>query len=189
MPLPQYTDEDLVTLFNTATNKQDEVFTEIMYRYQEKIYWLIRKMVLDHDDADDLTQDVFVKVYHKLNDFKGQSQLYTWIYRIAVNHTLTFIEREKRKVYFEDDEALERALSDKIEQEMDNDADEMDKLLQLAISALPEKQRAVFLMRYYDEMEYKQIAEITGTSEGALKASYHHAVKKIEEFVKARMTK
>jgi RNA polymerase sigma-70 factor (ECF subfamily) len=188
MSFKDYSDEELSEIFNT-TNKKDGVFSEIMYRYQEKVYWLIRKMVLDHDNADDLTQDVFVKVYHKLADFRGQSQLYTWIYRIAVNHTLTFIEREKRKVYFENDEDLERVLSDKIEQEMDNDADEMDKLLQLAISSLPDKQRAVFLMRYYDELEYKQIAEITGTSEGALKASYHHAVKKIEEFVKSRVHK
>ncbi len=188
MSFESYTDERLIEIFNT-TEQKSAVFTEIMRRYQEKIYWLIRKMVLDHDDADDLTQDVFVKVYHKLNEFKGQSQLYTWIYRIAVNHTLAFIEREKRKMYFEDDETLERVLSDKIEQEMDNDADEMDKLLQLAISSLPEKQRAVFLMRYYDEIEYKHIAEITGTSEGALKASYHHAVKKIEDFVKARVNK
>lgn len=181
-----HSDEQLIEIFNT-TDRKDEVFTQIMYRYQERIYWLIRKMVLSHDDADDLTQDVFVKVYHKLSDFRGHSKLYTWIYRIAVNHTLTFIEREKRKVHFEDDSALEHILSDKIEQEMHHEAEEMDKLLQLAISSLPEKQRAVFLMRYYDEMEYKQIAEITGTSEGALKASYHHAVKKIEEFVKARV--
>ncbi|GAB4346555.1 MAG: RNA polymerase sigma factor [Flammeovirgaceae bacterium] len=188
MSLSTYTDNQLTEIFNT-TEKKDEVFTEIMHRYQERIYWLIRKMVLTHEDADDLTQDVFVKVYHKLNEFKGNAQLYTWLYRIAVNHTLTFIEREKRKIYFEDNEMLEQMLSEKIEQEMDNDAEEMDKLLQLAISNLPEKQRIVFLMRYYDEMEYKQISEILGTSEGSLKASYHHAVKKIEEFVKARIAK
>lgn len=186
--MKKYSDEELLALFQN-TSKREEAFTELMYRYQERIYWLIRKMVLSHEDADDLTQDVFVKVYHKLEDFRGESQLYTWIYRIAVNHTLMFLEREKKKVYFEDEETMERALSDKIEQEMDNDADEMDKLLQLAISSLPDKQRAVFLMRYYDEMEYKEIAEVTGTSEGALKASYHHAVKKIEEFVKMRIHK
>lgn len=136
-------------------------------------------MVLNHDDANDLTQEVFIKVWRSMDNFRGESKLYTWLYRIATNTSLTHLERSKRfySISFDD-------IGEQLEEQLHEDplfsSDEILIRLQMAMATLPDKQRAVFVMRYYDELPYKEIAEITGTSEGALKASYHHAVKKIE---------
>ena len=139
-------------------------------------------MVIDHDDADDLTQTVFIKVWKGLSKFRSDSKLYTWIYRIATNECLNFLNQKKRK-YFIPINDVSAELSEKIDSGAGIGGDEIQIKLQKAILKLPEKQRLVFNMKYFDEMKFDEISEITGTSTGALKASYHHAVKKIEEFI------
>jgi len=139
-------------------------------------------MVIDHDDADDLVQEIFVKVWKNLNKFREDSKLFTWIYRIATNECLTFLKKKKRK-FFIPIHDLQDELSSKLENEPGISGDEVQLKLQKALLTLPDKQRMVFNMKYFDEMKFKDIAEITGTTEGALKANYHHAVKKIEDFI------
>ena len=139
-------------------------------------------MVIDHDDADDLTQEVFIKVWKNLASFRQDAQLYTWIYRIATNECLNFLSAKRRKFFLPlNDVAAE--LSQKLDASPTQDGDEILKKLQKALLHLPDKQRLVFNMKYYDELKYEEISEILGTSVGALKASYHHAVKKIEEYL------
>lgn len=151
--------------------------------YQQKIYWHIRKMVIDHDDADDLTQDVFVKIHKHIGNFREDSQLYTWIYRIATNECLNFLQRRKRRFFLPIGD-VERELAGKLETSPHISADEVQLKLQKALLKLPDKQRLVFNMKYFDDLSYEEIAEITTTSVGALKASYHHAVKKIEDLLR-----
>lgn len=155
-------------------------FNLLMRKYQERIYWHIRKMVIDHDDADDLTQDVFIKVYNNIGKFRADAQLYTWIYKIATNECLTFLNKKKRR-FFLPIVDVEQELSNKLDSSSHIDGDLISMKLQKALLVLPDKQRLVFNMKYFDEMKYQEIAEITGTSVGALKASYHLAVKKIEQ--------
>lgn len=161
---------------------KDKAFTAIIKKYQEKLYWHIRRMVVAHDDANDVLQNMFIKVWKGLENFREDSQLYTWLYRIATNECLTFLEQQKRKsaVSFTD---VEEGLSNKIKAESNFDANRLEWKLQLAIQQLPEKQRLVFNLRYYDEMPYEEMSKVLETSEGALKASYHHAAKKIEDFI------
>ncbi|PJJ60897.1 RNA polymerase sigma factor [Hymenobacter chitinivorans] len=157
-------------------------FNQLVRKYQSKIYWHVRKMVIDHADADDLTQDVFVKVWNHLGNFRQDASLYTWIYRIATNECLNFLSSKRRKFFLPlNDVAAE--LTQKVEADPGLAGDEIELRLQKAILRLPDKQRLVFNMKYYDEITYEQMADITGTSVGALKASYHHAVKKIEQYV------
>ncbi len=159
-------------------------FNQLVRKYQQKVYWHIRKMVIDHDDSDDLTQEVFLKVWKNLENFRQDAQLYTWLYRIATNECLTFLSSKKRKFFLPiNDVAAE--LAEKIDSSPNISGDEIQLKLQKALLKLPDKQRLVFNMKYYDELKYEQISEILGTSVGALKASYHLAVKKIEEFLKA----
>ncbi len=158
-------------------------FNQLVRKYQQKVYWHIRKMVIDHEDADDLTQEVFLKVWKHLENFRQDAQLYTWLYRIATNECLTFLSSKKRKFFLPiNDVATE--LAEKIDSSTDITGDEIQLKLQKALLKLPDKQRLVFNMKYYDELKYEEISEILGTSVGALKASYHLAVKKIEEFLK-----
>jgi RNA polymerase sigma-70 factor (ECF subfamily) len=159
-------------------------FNLLVRKYQQKIYWHIRKMVIDHDDSDDLVQDVFIKIWHHLDNFREDAQLYTWIYRIATNECLNFL-RKKRNKYFIPIHDLQGELNQKLESSEYIDGNEVQLKLQKALLKLPDKQRMVFNMKYFDEMKYDDIAEITGTSVGSLKASYHHAVKKIEEIIKS----
>lgn len=156
-------------------------FNLLVRKYQERVYWLIRKMVVSHDDADDLTQDVFVKVYNSIHTFRQDAQLYTWIYRIATNECLNFLKRKKRWFFFPvgDDLASELTAGPHIS------GDEVQRRLQKALLKLPDKQRLVFNLRYFDERPYEEISAITGTSVGALKASYHLAIKKIESYLSA----
>ena len=140
-------------------------------------------MVIDHDDADDLVQDTFVKVYKNIDKFRADSQLYTWIYRIATNVCLNHLKAKKRR-FFLPIHDLKNELSGNLDSSAHVTGDDIQRKLQKAILQLPDKQRVVFNMKYYDEMKYEQISEITGTSVGALKASYHHAVRKIEEYIK-----
>lgn len=175
-------DKELLHQFKQHETKE-KAFTAIIKKYQEKLYWHVRRMVVDHDDANDVLQNVFIKVWNGLQNFREDSQLYTWLYRIATNESLTFLDQQKRKSAVSFDE-VEAGLSNKIKAEEGFDAQRLEWKLQLAIQQLPEKQRAVFTLRYYDEMPYEEMSRVLETSEGALKASYHHAVKKIEEFIK-----
>ncbi len=154
-------------------------FGRLVSDHKEALYFHIRRMVLNHDDANDLTQEVFIKVWRSMDRFRGESKLYTWLYRIATNVCLTHLENSKRFFNVSFDE-VENQLQQELREDPLFTADEILLRLQVALASLPDKQRAVFVMRYYDELSYAEISEITGTSEGALKASYHHAAKKIE---------
>lgn len=158
-------------------------FNMLVRTYQQKVYWLARKMVIDHDDADDVTQEVFIKIHKAIDSFREDSQLFTWIYRIATNECLTFLNRKKRR-FFLPIEDVNGQLADKIDSTPSLSGDEIQKKLQKAILTLPDKQRLVFNMKYFEELSYEDMSEVTNTSVGALKASYHHAVKKIEEYLK-----
>lgn len=175
-------DKDLLFEFRQPATKE-QAFTNIIKKYQEKLYWHIRRMVIDHDDADDVLQNVFIKMWKGLENFREDSRLYTWLYRIATNECLTFMDQQKRKAVVSLTNT-EEALSNKIKADENFDAQKLEWKLQLAIQQLPEKQKLVFNLRYYDEMPYEEMSKILDTSEGALKASYHHAAKKIEEFIK-----
>jgi RNA polymerase sigma factor (sigma-70 family) len=178
----QLDDKELLFQFRQPETKE-RAFTALMKKYQEKLYWHVRRMVIEHEDANDVLQNVFIKVWRALENFREDSQLYTWLYRIATNESLTFIEQQKKRgsVSYEE---VEANLSNKIVADKHFDAHKIEWKLQLAIQQLPEKQRIVFNLRYYDEMPYEEMSRVLETSEGALKASYHHAVKKIEEYLK-----
>lgn len=174
-------DKELLMQFKNAATKE-RAFTAIIKKYQEKLYWHIRRMVVQHEDANDVLQNMFIKVWKGLDNFREDSQLYTWLYRIATNESLTYLEQQKRRssVSLSD---VENGLSEKLRSERDFDSNKIEWKLQLAMQQLPDKQRAVFNLRYYDEMPYEEMSRVLETSEGALKASYHHAVKKIEHFL------
>ena len=174
-------DTELLLQFRDPENKE-RAFTAIIKKYQEKLYWHIRRMVVEHEDANDVLQNVFIRVWNGLENFREDSQLYTWLYRIATNECLSYLEQQKRKSALSFDE-MESGLSNKIVADKYFDPNKLEWKLQLAITSLPEKQRIVFNLRYYDEMPYEEMSRVLETSEGALKASYHHAVKKIEEFM------
>ena len=174
-------DKDLLYQFKN-TDTKETAFTQIIKKYQEKLYWHIRRMVIDHDDANDVLQNMFIKVWKGLQNFREDSQLYTWLYRIATNECLTFLEQQKKRnaISLSDEES---GLSNKLKADTNFDANRLEWKLQLGIQQLPEKQRIVFNLRYYDEMPYEEMSRVLETSEGALKASYHHAAKKIEEYI------
>jgi RNA polymerase sigma factor (sigma-70 family) len=174
-------DSELLLQFrNQAT--REPAYTALIRKYQEKLYWHVRRMVIEHEDANDVLQNVFIRVWNGLENFREDSQLYTWLYRIATNESLSFLEQKKRKssVSLSD---VESGLSNSIKADKDFDPNKLEWKLQLAIQQLPEKQRVVFNLRYYDEMPYEEMSRVLETSEGALKASYHHAVKKIEDYI------
>lgn len=174
-------DKDLLNLFKEPSSKE-KAFTLIVKKYQEKLYWHIRRLVITHDNANDVLQNVFIKVWKGLENFREDSQLYTWLYRIATNESLTLLDQQKRKASTSLSD-VENDLSNKIKADSNFDANRLEWKLQLAIQQLPEKQRAVFNLRYYDEMPYEEMSRVLETSEGALKASYHHAAKKIEDYI------
>jgi RNA polymerase sigma-70 factor (ECF subfamily) len=174
-------DIELLMQFRDPQTKE-RGYTAIVKKYQEKLYWHIRRMVVSHEDANDVLQNVFIRVWNGLNNFREDAQLYTWLYRIATNECLTFLEQlKKRSVVSMTD--VESGLSNKILADKNFDANKLEWKLQLAIQQLPEKQRIVFNLRYFDEMPYEEMSRVLETSQGALKASYHHAVKKVEEFI------
>jgi RNA polymerase sigma factor (sigma-70 family) len=182
MALTDQSDAELLQEFRNPVTKE-RAFTTLIKKYQERLYWHIRRLVVDHDDANDVLQNVFIRVWNGLENFKEESQLYTWLYRIGTNESLTFIEQQKKRsaVSLSD---VESGLSNKIMADKHFDPNRLEWKLQLAIQQLPEKQRVVFSLRYYDEMPYEEMSRVLETSEGALKASYHHAVKKIEDYIK-----
>ncbi len=164
--------------------KQRQAFSMVVSQYSEPLYWKIRRIVLNHDDANDVLQNVFLKAWNNLGDFQQKSKISTWLYRIAVNESLDFLRRQKTASMVSADEDImvgNRLMADEY-----FDGDEAQALLQEAISRLPDVQRTVFTLRYYDEMKYSEMSRLLTTSEGALKASYHLAVKKISEYVRAR---
>lgn len=162
-------------------------FNEIVRKYQQQVYWVIRKMVLDHDVADDITQEVFIKVHSALKDFREESNLFTWLYRISVNYSINHIKKVKVRNTISVEMVTEQIESkDKAADEIIDD-DAKKQILEQAIETLPAQQRAVFNLRYYDRLSYDNIAEILGKSVGGIKANYFHAVKKIGEYVKAKM--
>lgn len=161
---------------------RERAFTAIIRKYQERLYWHIRRMVIDHEDANDVLQNVFIKVWKGLDNFREDAALYTWLYRIATNECLTHLEQQKKKATVTMDDS-EGGLSNMLKADKHFDSNKLEWKLQLAIQQLPEKQRIVFNLRYYDEMPYEEMSRVLETSEGALKASYHHAVKKIEDFI------
>jgi RNA polymerase sigma-70 factor (ECF subfamily) len=175
--------EDFEILASFKNERTRELaFTQLVKKYQQRLYWHIRRMVVAHEDADDILQNVFIKVWKSLGDFREEANLYTWLYRIATNESLTWMEQQKKRNSISLSDA-EGSIGSKLEAEKGFDANKLEWNLQQAIQALPEKQRAVFSLRYYDEMPYEQMSAVLETSVGALKASYHHAVKKVEAFL------
>ena len=158
-----------------------KAFNEVIKIYTEPLYWQIRKMVIDHDDANDVLQNTFIKAWSSIENFRGDAKLSTWLYKIAINESITFINKEKQRnnVSLDDDDSF---LINSLASDEWFDGDDLRLELQKAINSLPEKQRLIFNMRYFDDMKYEDMSEILGTTFGALKASYHHAVKKIEKF-------
>ncbi|HEX9509070.1 MAG TPA: sigma-70 family RNA polymerase sigma factor [Puia sp.] len=174
-------DTELLIQFRDPGTKE-KAFTAIIKKYQEKLYWHVRRMVVEHEDANDVLQNVFIRMWNGLENFREDSQLYTWLYRVATNECLSFLEQQKKKSTLPLSE-MESGLSNKIVADKHFDPNKLEWKLQVAIQQLPEKQRVVFSLRYYDEMPYEEMSRVLETSEGALKASYHHAVKKIEDYI------
>lgn len=171
------TDKEIINLYNEG--QKEKAFNNIVSSYTEKLYWHVRRFTCSHDDTNDLLQDIFIKIWAALPNFRGESQLYTWLYRIATNEVLNFLRRQRIRATLSLDSA-----SHHLERKIDEDAyfngNEVQRELYKAIQRLPEKQRIVFCFRYFDEMKYEEISEITDTSVGALKASYHFAYNKIK---------
>ncbi len=162
---------------------RNEAFRELLQLYQERLYWQIRSIVKNHEDADDVLQNTFIKVFRNIEKFKGESQLFSWMYRIATNEALTFLSKKAKKQKINSEELQEQIIGN-LESDVYFEGNEIQLKLQKAIATLPEKQQQVFNMKYFQELKYKEISDILGTSEGALKASYHIATKKIKGFLK-----
>lgn len=161
---------------------KDAAFRELLQLYKERLYWHIRKIVISHDDADDVLQNTFIKVYRSIQNFKGDSKLFSWMYRIATNESITHINKNAKRLQITNEEHQKKAINN-LASDVYFEGDAIQLQLQKAIATLPEKQQLVFNMKYFEGLKYKDMAEILDTSEGALKASYHIAVKKIEAFL------
>ncbi|HSD14251.1 MAG TPA: sigma-70 family RNA polymerase sigma factor [Flavobacterium sp.] len=172
--------EFIADLLNPKT--QNEAFRRLVREYQRPLYNHIRTIVLNHDDTDDVLQNTFVKVFQGLKNFKGESKLFSWMYRIATNESITFINQRAKKSGISSEEIKDKMINN-LQADVDYDGDEIQLKLQKALATLPEKQQLVFKMKYFQELKYEEISEILGTSVGGLKASYFHAVKKIEDFL------
>ena len=177
-----WTDEDIIEKIKDKKTV-DYGFNLLMDKYQEKVFWVIRRMVIDHESSDDIAQETFVKVWKNLDKFKGESKLYTWIYRIATNEALTHLRKKKRRFFLPIGD-VENELRSTLEADTYYGGDEIQLKLQKAILTLPEKQRLVFNMKYFEELKFREIAEVLEVTVGSLKAQYHHAVKKIEKYLK-----
>ena len=171
-------DKEIIELYSCG--RHEEAFRGITDAYTERLYWHVRRFVCSHDDTNDLLQDIFIKIWTALPSFRGDSGLYTWIYRIATNEVLNHLRRQKVKSLLSF-ESVSASLEKKIDEDIYFNGNELQRELHKAIQRLPQKQRIVFSLRYFDELKYEEISEITGTSTGALKASYHHAYNKIKE--------
>lgn len=165
----------------------DAAFRELVDLHKERLYWHIRSIVKNHDDADDVLQNVFLKIFRNIKKFKGESKLFSWMYRIATNESITFLNSKARKLKISNEE-LQEKLVENLESDIYFEGTHAELQLQKAISTLPEKQRLVFNMRYFQEMKYSEMAEILEVTEGSLKSNYHHATKKIETYLKQNGT-
>ena len=174
-------EQDLLTRLQSESNRE-QAFRELMSLYKERLYWHIRKIVISHDDADDVLQNTFIKVYKNINGFKGDSKLFSWMYRIATNESITYLNQKAKRNQMTSEEVQAYTVNN-LRADTYFDGDEIQIKLQKAVAALPQKQQLVFNMKYFDDLKYKDISEILETSEGALKASYHLAVKKIESYL------
>ena len=161
-----------------------EAFRELVSEYKERLYWHIRNIVKNHDDTDDILQNTFIKIFKNIGNFKGESQLFSWMYRIATNESITFLSKKARKNHISSQELQEQVI-DNLESDVYFEGSDIQLKLQKAINSLPAKQQQVFNMKYFQDLKYREISEILDTSEGALKASYHIAVRKIEDFLKS----
>lgn len=171
-------------IINLVANQQiEQAFKLLVNTYHQKVYWQVRRMVLIHEDADDVTQNIFIKIFQNLSTFRNESKLSSWIFRIAYNEAINFIQKRAKENHYSSEDYT-KEIVDHLEEDQYYSGDEIDLKLQKAIAQLPEKQRVIFMMKYYDELKYEEISGILETSVGALKASYHHAVKKIEQFIK-----
>jgi RNA polymerase sigma factor (sigma-70 family) len=174
-----HTDEEILKLVRSEETRSYG-FNVLTHAYQEKVYWVIRRMVVVHEDSDDLVQETFLKVWKSLDSFKGESKLYTWVYRIAVNEALSHLRKKKRR-FFVPIVDVEQELSNHIDDASCFDGSDIEQKLQKALLTLPAKQRLVFNLKYFEEMKYKDMSEVLQVSIGGLKAQYHHAVKKIKK--------
>ena len=179
--MEKYNEKETIALLQDP-DRQREAFERIVKAYSEQIYWQIRRLVLSHDDANDILQNTFIKAWLNIDYFRGDAQLSTWLYRIAFNECLTFLNRQRANSQLSIDDA-DAEMVNKLESDSYFDGDDTQVIFQKAIQSLPEKQRIIFNLKYFKEMKYEEISEILGTSVGSLKASYHHAVKKIEAFL------
>lgn len=177
----QLSDQELIDKLRNESTR-DKAFSDLVTKYQERLYWHIRKIVLNHEDSDNVLQNTFMKVWKNLDSFREESSLFTWLYRIAINESLTFINTQKKRqaIPFQD---VSEYLKNRLEADDYYEGTDIQKKLQQAILTLPEKQRLVFNLRYFEELPYQQMSEMLETSVGALKASFHHAVRKVEEFI------
>ena len=180
-----YNEKGIIALLQEPT-RQREAFECIVKEYNEQLYWQIRRLVFSHDDANDILQNTFIKAWINIDYFRGDAKMSTWLYRIALNECLTFLNKQRAANQLSIDEA-DKELLNKLESDTYFDGDDTQKIFLQAIHTLPEKQQIVFNLKYFKEMKYEEISEIVGTSIGALKASYHHAVKKIEAFLEKHL--
>ena len=174
-------DKEILDLYGSG--HRERAFKEIVDSYSERLYWHVRRFLCSHEDTDDLLQEIFLKIWSALPSFRAESQLYTWIYRIATNETLNFLNKQKVRAALQF-ESLSTRLVDKIDEDPWFDGDQLQRNLMKAVQKLPEKQKLVFTMRWFEDLSYEDISEILGTSVGALKASYHFAVEKIKAELK-----
>ncbi|WP_010182504.1 RNA polymerase sigma factor [Aquimarina agarilytica] len=174
-------DQSLITLLKDKKQK-NIAFKMLLDTYQKRLYWHIRKLVLIHEDANDVLQNTYLKIYKNIDSFKGNSSIHTWMYRIAYNESIDFLKAKQKRLKLSSEEINTKIL-EALKEDVYFEGDQIQFKLQEALLKLPEKQKQVFVMKYYDDLKFKEISEIIGTSEGALKASYHHAVKKIERFL------
>ena len=178
----KWNEEHIVELLRDSTQRQ-RAFTLLVDHFKESLYWQIRRMVFSHDDADDVLQNTFIKAWIGLDGFRGDSKLSTWLYRIANNETLNFLDRKRQTLSIDDEAAV--SVAGRLQSDPYFDGDETERQLQEAVASLPDKPRQEFNLKYFEEMKYEDMSELLGTSVGALKASYHHAVKKISDFFAA----
>jgi RNA polymerase sigma-70 factor (ECF subfamily) len=181
----QISDQEILSMARIPGEKE-RAFSLLLKKYQQRLYWHLRKMIVIHEDADDLLQNTFIKVWQNLENFRGDAAFYTWLYRIATNEALNHLNKKRAELINSADD-LEYLLSNQLNSDPLFSGDEIEMRLQQSILTLPDKQRLVFNMKYYDDMKYEEMAEILDTSVGALKASYFHAVRKIESLIKREL--
>ncbi len=180
--MSKITDPEILNLLKSEATRTSG-FEMLLNKYKEQTYWLVRRIVVDHDDANDVVQNTFVKVWQNIERFREDSKIYTWIYRIATNEAISFLKSKKSQYIVSIDE-MRKGFGEQIEADVYFEGSEIQRKLQIAVATLPARQKLVFIMRYFDAMSYQEIADVVGVSIGTLKASYHIAVKKIEEILK-----